>query len=116
MKPLLVIPFCLCLTLSPALGQDKGTATDDGMSLIEQGTRMLLRSLLDEVKPTLNDLSDSMETALAEMKPILKDLRAKIDDIQNYEAPEILPNGDIILRRKIPLDRPLPPAGPEIDL
>jgi hypothetical protein len=93
-----------------------GRSVDEGMSLIEQGTRLLLRSLLDEVEPVMKDLKDGMGTALAEMGPVLKDLIAKIDDIRNYDAPEVLPNGDIIMRRKTPPQRALPPAGPEIEL
>jgi hypothetical protein len=42
-------------------------------------------------------------------------LLALMDDIGNYQPPERLPNGDILIRRKP--DRPLPPpAEGEIDL
>ena len=39
------------------------------------------------------------------MGPALIELMAKIDDITAYYPPEILPNGDIIMRRKTPLER-----------
>ena len=41
---------------------------------------------------------------------------AKIDDIRNYHPPEVLPNGDIIIRRKTPAELAAPPAEGEIDL
>ena len=54
--------------------------------------------------------------AMAKMGPALQDLLAKMDDIRNYEPPEMLPNGDIILRRKLAAPPKPPVAGPEIDL
>ena len=35
------------------------------------------------------------------MAPYLRDLLQQVDDWSVYEAPEVLPNGDIILRKKI---------------
>jgi len=35
--------------------------------------------------------------------PALRDLEEKIDDLNAYLPPEVLPNGDIIIRRKVPL-------------
>jgi hypothetical protein len=53
-----------------------------------------------------------------DLAPLLEGLRDKMDDLSLYEAPEVLPNGDIIIRRKP--DRPddEPEMSPEgtIDL
>ena len=39
---------------------------------------------------------------MAGLEPHLAELADMIGDLGNYQAPERLPNGDIILRRKIP--------------
>lgn len=55
-----------------------------------------------------------LQSWLAEMSPMLESLREKIDDLSNYEAPEVLPNGDIIIRRKPDApDQPSPEPEPE---
>ncbi|SEQ25156.1 hypothetical protein SAMN04488092_10554 [Thalassovita taeanensis] len=86
------------------------------MSLMEQGARLFFRGLSEEIEPAiedLRDLSEQMEPALREfaqtMGPALKELMEKVGDINMYHPPEMLPNGDIILRRK---DDPLPPPEP----
>jgi hypothetical protein len=49
------------------------------------------------------------ELALEKMQEILDTLRQMIDDLPLYEAPEILDNGDIIMRRKRPGEERPPP-------
>jgi hypothetical protein len=93
---------------------------DDGFSLMEEGAKLILRGMMSEMEPAL----DEMGKALEEMQPMLDDLGPKlaelmkmIGDVRNYEAPVKLPNGDILIRRKP--DAPLPPPpGPtgQIDL
>ena len=58
---------------------------------------MFFRGLMDEMEPALRDLQEGME-------PALRDLMEKLDDLDAYHLPEVLPNGDIIIRRKTPLD------------
>lgn len=79
---------------------------DEGLSLMEEGAKLLLRGLMAEMEPKLeelqgltDDMSAAMEEFGATMGPALADLMTHIDDMRNYEAPEILPNGDIIMRR-----------------
>ena len=55
-----------------------------------------------------------MSRAITEMQPALKDLLAMMGDVSKYHAPEMLENGDIILRHKTPAE--LAPKAPEIDL
>ncbi len=50
---------------------------------------------------------------MQELGPALLELEGRLIDLQSYHAPEVLPNGDIIIRRKVPLD--VPEAG-ETDL
>ena len=67
-----------------------GDGPGDGSGLMREGLRMLL------------------EGFGAEMAPALDRLRALTDQLDAYEAPEMLPNGDIIIRRKVPLDDTAP--------
>ncbi|NJO32329.1 MAG: AAA+ family ATPase [Rhodospirillales bacterium] len=106
------IALCLplCLPVAPVLAQQEPNGDlEEGMSLLEQGAQMLLRGMMSEMEPALDD----MARALDEAKPMLDDLLALMGEVQNYHAPEMLPNGDIIIRRKLPGE--IDPA-PEIEL
>ena len=113
-----VTPFLVaaCLAVTPVAAQETPPSTDEGMSLIERGARMLMEQFLGEVEPHMKDLKEGMDQAMTEMGPALRDLMAKIDDIRNYHPPEVLPNGDIIIRRKTPAELATPPEEGEIDL
>ncbi|MBE9477215.1 MAG: hypothetical protein IME92_08700 [Proteobacteria bacterium] len=58
----------------------------------------------EELRKGLEELSegtqDFFESWVDELGPLLNSLRDKIDDLGQYEPPEVLPNGDIIIRRK----------------
>lgn len=56
--------------------------------------------LLNLFEDFTNDSSGFMENLLTEMGPALNQLQDTIEDWSNYEPPEVLPNGDIIIRRK----------------
>jgi hypothetical protein len=75
-----------------------------------------MRSMLDEVEPTLKDLQFELGEVLGEMEPMMRELAGMIGDIKNYHAPEVLPNGDIIIRRKSPAELAMPAPGEEIDI
>lgn len=112
---------CLILGLAagPAWAESPAApdgSTEDGFSLIEEGAKIILRSLLDDVEPKMEDLQKGLGEALEAMKPALGDLLARIDDFRNYHPPEILPNGDIIIRRKTPAEIAAPQPGGEIEL
>jgi hypothetical protein len=47
---------------------------------------------------------------------MLRELSAMIGDIGNYHAPEMMPNGDIIIRRKLPGEERTPDPGEEIEI
>jgi hypothetical protein len=102
--------IALCLPLGTAQAQEAPNPdVEEGMSLLEQGAQMLLRGMMSEMEPALDDMAKALEEA----KPMLSDLIALMGEVQNYHAPEMLPNGDIIIRRKLPgeIDPP-----PEIEL
>jgi len=103
---ILALPAALLLGASPAPAQEK---EEDGRSLMEDGARLFWDGLRREMGPALESLRDQaeeMEPALRDfaerMGPALADLMDKIDDLSAYHPPEVLPNGDIILRRKTP--------------
>lgn len=94
----LAFAFCLACSPSPA-------ATDD----LDFG------ELFNELQRLSEDLRPTLEHWAYELSPILEDLADKIDDITAYELPEVLPNGDIIIRRKRGIVRDLEPKN-EIEL
>lgn len=108
MKPLFLASL-LTLAAAPALAEEPAPPAG-GFSLMEEGAKLLLRGLMTEAEPAL----DEMARALRDLGPSLNTLLGLVDDIGNYHAPELLENGDIILRRKTPLPA-LPPA-PQTEL
>ena len=105
MKQIAALTLALGLAVSPASAQDG--EVQEGFNLMEEGARLLMRGLMSEMEPALSDLRGSLEDMAPvigefarEMGPGLTDLLARVDDFRHYDAPEFLPNGDIILRRK----------------
>lgn len=95
---------------------------DDGFSLMEEGAKLFFRGIMQEMEPTMDELrgfADEMQPALRdfvdEMGPALADILGKVDDLNAYHPPEMLPNGDIILRRKSPKEQTEEPEG-EVEL
>jgi hypothetical protein len=112
MRYVLVLPLVLGLTVGPLAAQEDGAEApsgevEQGFSLLEEGAKLLFRGLVDQMGPALEDMQEGLENFSEEARPALEALWGMIDDIRNYDAPERLPNGDIIIRRKP--DAPLPP-------
>ena len=93
---------CLALALAAAPAAAQEDVQEDGpragFDLMERGLGLLMDGLGDE------------------MAPMLQQLRELAGEMGAYEAPEMLPNGDIIIRRREPLDGepldgPPPPEG-----
>lgn len=104
MKQIAPIALSALLLALPANAQDSGREDmKEGLGLLEQGAKLLLKGLADEMEPALQDLAEQVE-------PAMRELLGMIDDFNAYEMPEMLPNGDIIIRRKVP---PMPGAGEE---
>jgi hypothetical protein len=98
---------------------------EDGVTLMERGAQLFLEGILREIEPALDDLQGFSEEVrpklrgfLDQMGPALADLMAQIEDFSVYHPPEILPNGDIILRRKTPdeIERPGEGEDGEIEI
>jgi len=56
-----------------------------------------------------------LQSWVNDLGPLLDALKDKIDDISNYDPPEVLPNGDIIIRRK-PVKKPKNPPKPPVEI
>ncbi|MDA7965111.1 hypothetical protein [Ruegeria sp.] len=125
MQRILILSVACAAMAVPAHAQE-----EDSQSLMEKGAELFFEGLRQEMEPALDDLlgladqfGPAMQSFVQEMGPALTDLAAKIEDWSVYEAPEILPNGDIIIRRKPepedePQDQPEPsaPSGEITDI
>ena len=116
----------MCLVAAgPVAAQDAApeappATEEEGRSLMEEGARMFLRGLMEEADPALEGLREfagemtpAVREFLREMGPALAGLLERVEDITNYHPPEMLPNGDIILRRKREAPAPPPAPAPE---
>lgn len=108
------IPLILCLMASPAMAQDAPAEDlDQGFSLLQEGAKLLLRGMVTQMEPALDDMAQ----AWGDAQPKLMELLAMIDDVSHYDAPEMLENGDIIIRRKplSPAPKPVPQVVPKVE-
>ena len=103
----IIAPLAALLIAAAPLNADNHTQTEDGLDLVEEGAKMLLRGLMTEMEPAIRELEGfaqevgpAMRLLADEMGPAIAEIMSKIDDIRNYDGPEILPNGDIIIRRR----------------
>ncbi len=118
MKHIFAPALVACILIAaPLAAQD---SEEGGSSLMERGAELFWKGLREEMAPSLQELEGlmekigpSMQSFLAEMGPALADIAEKVEDWSRYEAPEILPNGDIIIRRKP--DAPESETAPETE-
>ena len=89
----------------PVLAQEEGEI-EEGFSLMEEGAKLLFRGIMNDIEPAIDDFSSlagelepALELLATEMGPALMELIQTLDSVRYYERPEILPNGDIIIRR-----------------
>lgn len=97
--------LALVIAAQPALAQD--TSESEGRGLMQRGLELFFKGFRDEMSPAMENMrklavefGPAMQSFMAEMGPALSDLMEQVKDWSVYEAPEILPNGDIIIRRK----------------
>lgn len=99
-----VAPFIIFFSLITPLAAEE---EEKGRSLMSQGAELFMRGLLQEMEPAIDeftgmaeDIAPMMQDFAENMGPAMRELLQKVDDFSRYEAPELLPNGDIIIRRK----------------
>ena len=90
--------LALFLSASPSMAQQSDV--EEGTDLLQEGAKLLLRGLMAEIEPELDDMAKTLEEAA----PQILSLMEMIGDIRNYHAPEMLPNGDILIRKKTPAE------------
>nr|WP_300068116.1 hypothetical protein [uncultured Ruegeria sp.] len=107
MKRILMISAMVSALGAPTIAQE------NGKSLMEQGAELFFEGLRKEMEPALGELlgladefGPAMQSFFEEMGPALAELAGEIQDWSVYETPMILPNGDIIIRKKPTQDPP----------
>lgn len=80
---------------TPAAPQNADT---EGRNLMAEALRLFMRGLMEEMEPAFDDLNSLLE------------------NFDSYHPPEMLPNGDIIIRRRTPLERNPEGEDGEIEL
>ena len=117
-----------CLIALPVAAQDTEPQEppEDSAPLLpflEQFGKDMMREFQEEIAPDLERMMErmgpEMERLMAEMLPRLQELGDTLGGLTMYELPEILPNGDIIIRRKQdapPLPEDFDPSNPPIEL
>lgn len=99
----IALTLSLVFATGSAIAEETGnTDIEQGSSLIEEGTKLLLRGLMSEVEPSLQEMTEGMQEFAQNVEPMMRELSQLMGDLSNYHAPEVLPNGDIIIRRKQP--------------
>lgn len=93
-----ITPFVLAalVAAAPVAAQDdtENRELREGAEMMSEAFKLLLDGLSKEMEPLAEEWREFME---------------ELGDLRNYEAPEKLPNGDIIIRRKTP--EPEEPEG-----
>jgi hypothetical protein len=95
--------LALFLMASPVLAETPTPPegdVDQGFSLMQEGAKLLLQGLIAEVQPQMQDMAKAWQDA----QPEILQLLAMMGDIRNYHMPEMLENGDILIRRKTPAE------------
>ncbi|MEO0485793.1 MAG: hypothetical protein AAF092_07765 [Pseudomonadota bacterium] len=96
---------CLAALPTAALAEEE----PDARSLMERGAELFFEGLRQEMEPAIEglgemtrDMAPAMREFMMQMGPQLRALLDDIEDLSQYEPPVMLPNGDILLRRKVP--------------
>lgn len=92
--------------------QDPLTTPGDNSDGLEQDLEGIMSEMFQRLQPHLEGLANELSSTADEFRPALNELGGVMDDIANYERPERLPNGDILIRRRA--DAPPPPPLEEL--
>lgn len=117
MKRLILITSLAFAPLSLAAQE----SSENGTEMIERGLSLFLQGLAEELDPAIDEFKRLGSEIGPELRALLLawgggliKLSEQVDDFDYYEAPEVLENGDIIIRR-MP-DAPPLAASDAIDL
>lgn len=107
-RALTLAAYLATATAAPLTAQQ--APPDEGIDLIERGAGILFRHMLEQMAPEIEGLGRDLDEAMQFLGPVVSDLAALVDDMDNYQSPERQENGDIIIRRR-PGAPPPPPLG-----
>lgn len=103
MKQRMIWVLVLALAAVSASAQEE----DEGSSMMERGVELFFEGLRQEMSPAMEnlrifaeDFGPSLTSFLEEMGPAFADMLDEVKDWTQYHPPEMLPNGDIIIRRR----------------
>ncbi|MCB1312054.1 MAG: hypothetical protein KDK29_09275 [Sedimentitalea sp.] len=95
--------LALALIAGPALSQEQEEGRglmDRGVDLFFEGLRQEMSPLMESLRGMAEDYGPSMRSFIEEMGPAFGEMLNEVKDWTQYDPPEILPNGDIIIRKK----------------
>lgn len=105
------LALAVCLAALPLNAQEP--APDTGTAPFEESLRDVLREMIGEMEPALREMAEGMEKFAAGLEPMLREMARLARDFTDYHPPEMLPNGDIIIRKRRPGETaPGPGPGP----
>lgn len=105
MRTILVVSLLLLATPAPAQEAEPPTVFDQ--------LENLLQNFLQHLAPQMEQLGEGLQA----MEPELRSFLDRMQGMVQYHPPEILPNGDILIRRRAPEDHlpesPSPDDAPD---
>lgn len=110
MRHVICIVTLMALAGPAPLAAQSETPPQDGMrGLLDELLRDLAPSL-DELQGLAEDMRPALRDFMRSMGPALNDMLETVEDWSRYDPPVILPNGDILIRRRpagtLPPDTP----------
>ncbi|WP_207630146.1 hypothetical protein [Paracoccus xiamenensis] len=96
----------------PPQAEDPFTLPDRNSEGLEGELEGIMGDMFQRLQPHLEGLANELASTADEFRPALNEFSGLMDDIGNYERPERLPNGDILIRRRA--DAPPPPPLEEL--
>ena len=128
MRPHIIATIAMLSLAAPVAAQDEAvpeppaeTDEEEGLSRMERGARLLMEGMMREMEPAiegLGELGPMFRSFAREMGPALAEIFEEVKDWSVYHPPEMLPNGDIIIRKKTPEETPedVPQENEQIDI
>ncbi|WP_146344687.1 hypothetical protein [Falsiphaeobacter marinintestinus] len=115
MKQISAVLIVAALSVSPAYAEDPKSDLEQGLELLFDGLREEMAPAIIELGDLARQFGPSMRSFFEEMGPALAEMMTEVQDWSRYEMPEMLPNGDIIIRRKPDPAPEEPEAEPQED-